>query len=642
MTSSWPSKTTMNHSAPTMVTLVAETAVRQTLLPFLDSSGFVIAIQLPSDRDISIYKSTIRNLLDPTLLLDDDGNTALLIDEASDVKHSGWMLDMRYGKAARVILLYVHDTEISRDLALMIDRRISMHLPNASHFKQAANTLKLRATDADCLALAACDLRDIQLALRPKRTVRQALRLLQSPSYASKDTSPAREKRPEREPVRLEELSGFGAAKHWGFQLAEDIAAWKEGNIEWQDVDKGIVLEGPSGCGKSTFPRALANTCGMQFVASSAAAWQATGHLGDLLRAMRKTFKEAMAVKPAILFIDELDSIGDREARRNSDSYDYKRQVINGLLECLDASEGREGVVVIGATNDASAIDAALLRPGRFEQIVRITHPGPEDRKAILGYHLQDNAVVDLDVFVAGSEGWSGADIEKVARDARRLARKAGRKLVADDDLLKAMPTRERHSEAERYRLAIHEVGHVVVGVELRAEDLLKVRISPFKPARAGWNDVGTTHFRSKPALLTTASHLNDTIAILLAGIAAERMFFGEHSMAAGGGTASDLTKASDMATLMERSFGFGDGLLSDLGVGERPMETLRNADPALQSAVRQRLDTQYERVTSILKPKRDIMEKLARRLMERLELSVDEIHEEISVASKPTKRRRA
>ncbi len=341
---------------------------------------------------------------------------------------------------------------------------------------------------------------------------------------------------------------------------------------------------------------------------------------------MRATFKEAADARPSILSIDELDSVGDRQAYKASEYHDYKRQVINALLECLDPSEGREGVIVVGATNDVSAIDSALLRPGRFELVVQIERPDAEERQAILRRYLPELAINDFEPFVVQSDDWSGADIEKLARDARRVARRSGRKTVTDDDLLMAMPPLFAYSEEEGFRLAVHEIGHAVVGAILRPGQLVNVKINRWRPSKVGWNQIGTTHFNEKPPLMTSAAYLTDTIAILLSGMAAERIFFGEHSMASGGSVTSDLNRATDLATTMERCFAFGDSLITDSGIGPRPMENLRQGDPALREAVRQRLDAQHSRVMQILTSKRTEVQILSERLAKSFELTAEDV----------------
>lgn len=605
------------------VTLVAGMAFRRTIRPFLEMSHYVLALRLPDALDIYVYELAARTLLDPECETDDDGAPVVLVTNVATIKTQAWDLARKFNDLRRVIIFYTDETDISNDLALLIDQRIDMELPGAGHFGAAAKVLGKAISKGEAEFLATARLCDIRLALRPQRSIANLVQRLKTiaPAEAQPHAAPENPASP-----RLEDLAGFGAAKAWGLQVAADIKAWQAGELEWADIDRGIVLVGPPGTGKTTFPKALANTCGIPLIASSAARWQAKGHLGDLLKEMRKTFQEAAAVRPSILAIDELDSIGDRDAYKASDYHDYKRQVINGLLECLDPSEGREGIIVVGATNDATAIDAALLRPGRFEQIVHIDRPDAEDRKAILSFHLPEMTLNDFEPFVLQSEDWSGADIEKLARDARRIARRSGRKTVTDEDLLLAMPPLFAYSDEEGFRLAIHEVGHAVVGATLRPTQLQGVKINRWRPNKVGWNQIGMTFFNEKPPLMTSASYLADTIAIMLSGMAAERIFFGEHSMASGGDVTSDLNRASDLATMMERCFAFGDNLVTDIGIGQRPMENLRRGDPVLREAVRQRLEAQHSRVTEILTSKRAEVQGLAERLAKCFELSAEDV----------------
>ncbi|CAN7442739.1 ATP-binding protein [Pararhizobium sp. LjRoot235] len=147
-----------------------------------------------------------------------------------------------------------------------------------------------------------------------------------------------------------------------------------------------MLLSDPPGCGKTSFAAALARTCGVKLVLASAARWQAMGHLGDLLKAMRRAFDDATKNSTSILFIDEFDSFGDRQAL-SGDNASYSRQVVNGLLECMDGVRGREGVIVIGATNFPALIDEALLRPGRLERHCAI--PLPEKMQTYVMNHIK-------------------------------------------------------------------------------------------------------------------------------------------------------------------------------------------------------------------------------------------------------------
>ena len=191
----------------------------------------------------------------------------------------------------------------------------------------------------------------------------------------------------------------------------------------WTRASSSADRPGP---GKTIFAQALASTCIVPVHLHSLARWQAKGHLDDLLKAMRRAFEEAKADAPCILFIDELDSFGDRE-RLGGHNEQYSREVINGFLECLDGAEGREGVVVVGATNLPDKIDPAIRRPGRLDRHVVIPLPDLEARKGILRHHLGD-ALPGADLTEAAErlEGASGAVIEQVVRDARRIARRSG------------------------------------------------------------------------------------------------------------------------------------------------------------------------------------------------------------------------
>ncbi|PZQ10252.1 MAG: hypothetical protein DI565_20060, partial [Ancylobacter novellus] len=146
----------------------------------------------------------------------------------------------------------------------------------------------------------------------------------------------------------LDQLHGLGEAGVWGKELAVDLADWKAGRLSWADVDRGVLISGPPGTGKTTYARSLARTCGVPVVLASLARWQSRGHLGDLLKAMRADFAKAIEQAPSILFIDEIDAVGDRE-QFDAQNRQYCTEVVAGLLECLDGAEAREGVVVVGA-----------------------------------------------------------------------------------------------------------------------------------------------------------------------------------------------------------------------------------------------------------------------------------------------------
>lgn len=231
----------------------------------------------------------------------------------------------------------------------------------------------------------------------------------------------------------LARVPGLGPAVAWGRSLAADLRAYAAGDLPWSAVDRGALLVGPPGVGKTTFAAALAEECGMALVIGNHGIWQAAGHQGDALKAMRKTFAEAREQAPCLLFIDEVDSFPDR-SRLGRDHGDYLRPVINALLAELDGAVSREGVVVLAACNDAGNLDPALLRAGRLERVLRVALPDVPGREEILRVHLgEELRQADLHQVARLSEGMSGADLEKAVREARRAARVSRREVMLGD-----------------------------------------------------------------------------------------------------------------------------------------------------------------------------------------------------------------
>jgi ATP-dependent Zn protease len=399
--------------------------------------------------------------------------------------------------------------------------------------------------------------------------------------------------------TRLRDLSGYGEARTWGMQLAADLADYKSGKLDWEDVDKGLLLSGPPGCGKSFYARALAEECQVPLLLSSYADWESGTGGGNLIaKAIKKAFADARKKAPCIVFIDEIDSVGSRGKRdHNSGWFDV---VINALLAELDGAEPRTGVVVIGATNHPSSIDPALLRPGRLDRHIAIPRPTIADLKGILAHHL--GHLDGLDRAARDCRGLSPAEIAQVAREARRLARTCKRKVTAADVSDVIASRRGAHNPDFDRIVCVHEAGHAIVfsrlgfAVEFVDADNRKTLAS--LPA-------------GSPKIDEIERHLAGTMG----GRAAEIAVFGEPSH----GSMSDLEQATSMAYLAISKAGLGGSLIS-------LPDNLAISLPDVRKRVEDLLTRAMDRASKVIVENRPALDALAAALAESRYLDALEI----------------
>lgn len=409
---------------------------------------------------------------------------------------------------------------------------------------------------------------------------------------------------------RLSELEGSGALYDAARQIVADMKAYEGGSLSWSDVPRGLLLTGAPGTGKTYAAKCIADSTGLPFVAATVGGWQSNGHLGDLLKAMTATFSEARSRAPCILFLDELDSIGDRN---DSDTHgrNYRRQVVNELLAQLDGVTGSEGIMLIGASNDATAIDAAILRAGRMDLHVAVPLPDAKGIERLLRHHLDVDTFDDLSPAVVAARGKTPADIAGSIRIARAAAR-ANSVTLTIGHILAALPREAVPDSPLARRVAIHEAGHAVIAHILGIGEIKELSLK----------DQGGEILIFRAAWEGTVQAFDDQIAYCLAGRAAEILMLGDASGGAGGNENSDLALATSFALQVERTMGLGlNGLLWEpIGVLGRTMTEGEREN------VSQRLEAQSARAHVLLEPHRDTLDRIARALIDHVHLSGEEV----------------
>ena len=391
---------------------------------------------------------------------------------------------------------------------------------------------------------------------------------------------------------------------------------------------KGVLMVGPPGTGKTLLARAVAGEAEVPFFSLSGSSFVEM-FVGVGASRVRDLFVDARKQAPSIIFIDEIDAIGGRRGPGGFGSNDEREQTLNQLLSEMDGFEPGASVVVMAATNRAEILDAALLRPGRFDRTVEIPLPNYVERTAILAIHGKGKTLgpdVDLDVVARGTPGFSGADLANLVneaainavRDDRRVLSAADFDAARDRLLIGRRDASSALMPEEKHAVAVHEAGHALVAaLSEHADPVAKVTILSRGAA------LGVTE--QLPAFerhLYAESRLTASLAVRLGGRAAEIVVLNEPST----GASNDLASATELATHMVREWGFSarvgpisygpEGPSRDNPFAGRPYaeETQRSIDQEVARLLREAEDT----ATTLLRGNRETLDRVISLLLER------------------------
>jgi cell division protease FtsH len=397
-------------------------------------------------------------------------------------------------------------------------------------------------------------------------------------------------------------------------------------------VPRGVLMVGPPGTGKTLLARAVAGEAGVVFFSVTGSSFVEL-FVGVGAARVRDLFDQARKRAPAIIFIDEIDAIGQRRAGAGvAVSNDEREQTLNQLLAEMDGFESDTGVVVLAATNRPEVLDPALLRPGRFDRQVTIPLPNVSERTAILAVHCRGKKVapeVDLGAVARGTPGFSGADLANLVNEAAINAVRDNRDVLTKADFDTArdriiLGRREGSNvllPEEKHAVAVHESGHAIVAaLSEHADPVAKVTILP-----AGQTLGVTEQLPLVERHMYSEDYLYDSLAVRLGGRAAELVAIGQGST----GAANDLAGATDLAVKMVREFGlsrklgpigYPEGGSVFLGGGGAAMSSRPFAEATqaeIDEEVSRLLREAEERAVKLLKEHRSVLDSLVDVLLE-------------------------
>lgn len=442
-----------------------------------------------------------------------------------------------------------------------------------------------------------------------------------------------------RDKITFADVAGLKEAKEELLEIVDFLKNPKKYIDMGAKIPRGVLLMGAPGTGKTLLARAVAGEAGVPFFHISASEFVEM-FVGVGASRTRDAFATAKRAAPSILFIDEIDAVGRERGTGMGGGHDEREQTLNQILVEMDGFEKETRLIVLAATNRPDVLDAALLRPGRFDRRVTLDLPDINEREAILKIHAKGKPLdknVDLRRFAARTPGFSGADLANVINEAAILAAKEGRKTILQDDFYKSIekvmlgPERRSRviSDKEKEKVAYHEAGHAVTAAALKDSDPVH-KISIVSRGRMGGY---TLKLPLDEDRLKTKSQFMADLAVMMGGYSSEQIFFGDIST----GASNDLKEATSLARALVTRFGMSDLGPITFGRGEemvflgREMTTERNYSEnvaaKIDEEVKKFIDTGYKRATKILTTYKAAVKKVSEELIKKETLEQEEFY---------------
>jgi len=441
--------------------------------------------------------------------------------------------------------------------------------------------------------------------------------------------------------VTFDDVAGVDEAREEVSELVDFLSDPSKFTRVGGRIPKGVLMVGPPGTGKTLLAKAVAGEADVPFFFISGSDFVEM-FVGVGASRVRDMFEQAKKNAPCIIFIDEIDAVGRQRGAGMGGGHDEREQTLNQMLVEMDGFEGSEGIIVVAATNRPDVLDPALLRPGRFDRTVTVGLPDIKGRDAILKVHMRKLPVAknvkSMDI-ARGTPGFSGADLANLTNEAALIAAGQEKSLVGMQEFEKAkdkiMMGTERKGmvmdEAEKEMTAYHEAGHAIVG-RLVAEHDPVYKVSIIPRGRA----LGVTMFLpEKDSYSISKRKLNSQIASLFGGRIAEEIVYGEDAVTTG--ASNDIERATEIAHKMVKLWGMSS-VMGPMSYGEEEGEVFLGRQVTkhkhiseqtfnkVDGEVRKIIDSNYSVAYKILEENRDILDEMAKALVEIETIDVGQI----------------